>query len=203
MHSIDPLALFYNAFDKLDIGGILWIDSIILNVYTEQGGKLTGGQLLRRTVEASPLQSLEYATSWSLMHYLARYHRKELQSLLQDASQLEPLQRVAPGSLFVKHFGQDYLGTERKLIQHLQSLPYVDPVLNQTHFVVMVQGKRGRKTLVTSSPRELQGYQQQHAVKGVNSASRHFPIVCRQSSLPKHGCVPSNVRMIDADEISA
>lgn len=143
--------------------------------YKQQGGKLTGGQLLRRTVEASPLQSLEYATSWSLMHYLARYHRKELQSLLQDASQLEPLQRVAPGSLFVKHFGQDYLGTERKLIQHLQSLPYVDPVLNQTHFVVMVQGKRGRKTLVTSSPRELQGYQQQHAVKGSQFRIQAFP----------------------------
>ncbi len=134
--------------------------------YKQQQGRSTEGQLIRRAVESRSLDSLGYATSWALIHYFARYQRDEFRACLQDVSQLAPLQSVPLGSVFAKHFSQDCGKTEQDLIAYLSSLPYVNPILNQTHFVMMLQTDK-RETFVTSSPAELQKYQQQNANRGV------------------------------------
>lgn len=126
--------------------------------------QLPDGQLVRGAVESTSLDSLGYATSWALIHYLSRYHRDEFQACLRDVSQLEPLQSVAPASFYAKHFQRDHLTTEQELLNYLKTMPYVNPILNQTHFVMMIQNGK-REVLVTSSPAELRRYQDKHAAR--------------------------------------
>ena len=161
-------------FAPTDLGrGVRWKGVGLVNdlrlhelseFYRAQQSSSTDGRLIRQTVESDRLNSLGYATSWALIHYFARYERDALQSYLRDASRLGPLESVVPGSLFAEHFGTDYQQLETSLIQHLKSLPYVDPVANQTHFVLMIGGAR-REVLVTASPRKLQEFQR-HKVRG-------------------------------------
>ena len=73
-------------------------------------------------------------------------------------SRVGPLESLAPGSLFSEYFGADYGKVEADLIAHLKSLPYVDPIANQTHFVLMMGGPQ-REVVVTSSPLKLQEVQ--------------------------------------------
>ncbi len=54
---------------------------------------------------------------------------------------------------------------EVDLIRYLKTVPYVDPVLNQTHFVMLIQGDT-RQALITSSPVELEKFQRENASKG-------------------------------------
>ena len=61
--------------------------------------------------------------------------------------------------------GGDYARSERELIAYLKTVPYVDPVLNQTHFVMLIQADT-RQALVTSSPVELEKYLRENASKG-------------------------------------
>jgi hypothetical protein len=133
--------------------------------YKSRQGRSTNGQLIRQAIEANTLNSLGYATSWSLIHYLARFQRDEFRECLQAVSRIEPLQSVASGSVFARHVSLDYAKVERDLISYLKTLPYVDPVLNQTHYVMFVQGD-SRQALVTSSPVELEKYHRENASKG-------------------------------------
>jgi hypothetical protein len=133
--------------------------------YKSRRGASTDGQLIRQAIEAKQLDSLGYATSWSIVHYLARYHRDEFRACLQAVSHIEPLQQVPPGSVFAQHVGIDYGNVERELIGYLKTLPYVDPVLNQTHYVMLVQAD-SRQALITSSPLELEKYHRENAAKG-------------------------------------
>jgi hypothetical protein len=133
--------------------------------YKARQGASTNGQLIRQAVEAHTLDSLGYATSWSLIHYLARSHRNELRECLQTVSKIEPLQSMPPGSLFAKHIGMDYAQVERAMIGYLRTLPYVDPVRNQTHYVMLVKADP-RQALITSSPVELESYHRENASKG-------------------------------------
>jgi Protein of unknown function (DUF1570) len=133
--------------------------------YKARRGQDTQGQLIRGAVESNTLDSLGYATSWALIQYLARYHRDEFRNCLQDVSKIEPLQTAALGSIFAKHLGSDYARTEKNLIGYLKTLPYVDPVLNQTHFVMLIQSDQ-RQAIVTSSPTELEKYVRENAAKG-------------------------------------
>ncbi len=80
--------------------------------YQARNGEDTRGQLIRSVVEANTLDSLGYATSWALMHYLARFRRNEFRACLQAVSQIEPLESVPPGSIFAKHVSEDY-GADR------------------------------------------------------------------------------------------
>ena len=54
--------------------------------------------------------------------------------------------------VFGKYFGSDYAAMETDLIKHLQKQPYTNPILNQTHYVVMITVGNSRLTAVTSSP---------------------------------------------------
>ncbi len=40
------------------------------------------------------------------------------------------------------------------MFEHLSNVSYVDPVANQTHYVVMVETSQQRSTVVTASPAE-------------------------------------------------
>lgn len=140
--------------------------------YKGRNGQSTEGQLLSRAIEAQSLDSLGYATSWALIHFLAKSERKAFQDSLVDLSQLEPLQSMPPGTLFAKHFSGNYPEMEHKLIGHLTKLPFVNPVENQTHYVLMVADPR--QVFVTSSPKELQRLHKEHAAKG-KFAIQAFP----------------------------
>ncbi len=118
----------------------------------------SNGQLVRQTVESDSLNSLGYATSWALVNYFARREREAFQACLHEVSRVGPLESMAPGSLFSEYFGADYGQVEADLVTHLKSLPYVDPIANQTHFVLMMGGPQ-REVLVTSSPLKVQAMQ--------------------------------------------
>jgi hypothetical protein len=132
--------------------------------YKARKGESTQGQLLSRAIEAQSLDSLGYATSWALIHYLAKFERKAFQDSLVDLAQLQPLQSIPPGSLFAKHFSGNYPQKEEQLMAHLHSLPFVNPVLNQTHYVLMIADPR--QVFVTSSPVDLQRLHKEHAKPG-------------------------------------
>ncbi|MCA9168069.1 MAG: DUF1570 domain-containing protein, partial [Planctomycetales bacterium] len=132
--------------------------------YKSHGNRSTSGQLIRRAVDTPTLDSLGYATSWAIVHYLARHERDKFNSCLQEASRLGPLEGLPDGSLFGKNVSRDHAQFEDELIAHLQSLPYVNPVLNQTHYLMMIQNDK-REIVITSSPKELKKQIEKHAGK--------------------------------------
>jgi hypothetical protein len=115
----------------------------------------TRGELLRQTVESTSLNSLGYATAWSMVHYLTKRQRKDFRDYLIEISHSKPLEPTASSKLFSQKFGNDFIQLENDLIQHLKSLPYTDPVANQTHYVVLMTDRERRNVLVTSSPAKV------------------------------------------------
>ena len=85
---------------------------------------------------------------------------------MADLSQYEPLDPThemvggKPDPLFVKHFGEDFEKIEHELQAYLTSKKmqseYVDPVENQTYYIVRSVEKKGKafenRTIVTKSP---------------------------------------------------
>ncbi|MDG2383842.1 MAG: DUF1570 domain-containing protein [Pirellulaceae bacterium] len=136
-------------------------------------GKPTSGQLIRKTVEATSLDSLGYATSWALVNYLAKHERANFYAYLRRVSKIGPLETAQPGSLFTEFFGSDYLKLENEVFKHLRTLPYVDPIANQTHYALLIFGKK-RQLMITSSPQQLQLYKRQQA-KGKQFQIKAFP----------------------------
>lgn len=134
---------------------------------------ITNGQLVRRTTEAASLDSLGYATAWAMISYLAKNRRGEFEDYLRHISQLGPLETAEPGSLFVEYFGSDYSAVETKLFKHLSKMDYVDPIANQTHFVLII-GRQRPEIIITSSPQKLQQLQRKR-VKGKAYQIRAFP----------------------------
>ncbi|MBB3209423.1 hypothetical protein FHS27_005263 [Rhodopirellula rubra] len=114
------------------------------------------GSTIRRITSADELDSLDYAYAWGLIHMLSRRHQKELFACILDCSKRRPLEGIeglsvpveSPSEMFTKHFGEDYGDTEQEMNKHLLSLNYVDPVKNQTHYLVI----SGSSVSLTSSP---------------------------------------------------
>lgn len=106
------------------------------------------GHLIEDSVIAGRLTSTGYATSWALTHFLAKNHRAEFHKYVNEVSKLGPLEGdrriehpgVIPGNraLFEKHFGDDYATLEKRLIAHLNKLPYADPFADSPHIVAMI-----------------------------------------------------------------
>lgn len=97
-----------------------------------------------------------------LSHYLATKRKAEFTKYLAEIAQTGPLQGsvvltsqgLVPGNAapFEKRFGSDYVDLEKRLIQHLQKLPYDDPFANMPHFVAMISysdGKRSQREVGT------------------------------------------------------
>ncbi|MCO6458490.1 MAG: DUF1570 domain-containing protein [Pirellulaceae bacterium] len=116
------------------------------------------GDIVQHTVEAARLSSTGYATAWALTHYLAKNQRQQFHDYVRDVSRLGPLegavdvtpQGTVPGNLalFHKHFGQDAIDLERRLVLHLKKQPYQDPFADWPHYVglaIVLEGKRERR----------------------------------------------------------
>ncbi|MDA8744292.1 DUF1570 domain-containing protein [Rubripirellula amarantea] len=121
------------------------------------------GRVVRDLTNANELSSLDYAYSWGLVHMLSRRHQKELFACIAQCSELKPLDGtdlattgvVDSDDVFSKHFGDQYSDLEQELKKHLRSLNYVDPVANQTHYLVITGGR----VIMTSSPESVKEIQ--------------------------------------------
>lgn len=138
-----------------------------LNAYFQiKGGPDAGGDTIQQTVNAPRLTSTGYASAWALTHYLAKNKEQEFFGYLREMSQIEPLndegrlaalqgKRLDNLSLFTKYFGEELGKMEGLMVRHLQKLPYVDPILNQTHYVVKFYSDKGAKVRITTSPQRI------------------------------------------------
>jgi hypothetical protein len=125
------------------------------------------GEIVEQVVGAERLTSSGYAAAWSLTHYLASRQKEKFQNFLRDVARLGPLepreQRAGEVSrrLFDAHFGSDYASIQKALLAHLKSLPYVDPIANQTHYVVLLDSSTMRTAGVTTSPGNARKFQEE------------------------------------------
>jgi hypothetical protein len=140
-----------------------------------EGDDANRDQLVPLAVNARQLDSTGYAASWALTHFLARKHAAKFTRYLQYASQIQPLAErsstvVANSEMdavkkFNELFGDDHTKLSRELVQHLRKLPYKDPVVNQTFYVVTMVVNRGRSAQIsaalTTSPGEVREWQQE------------------------------------------
>ena len=90
-----------------------------------------------------------------MTHYLAKNHREAFREFIRQSSRLQPWEGpgrvVPPGVLpdnvrrFKASFGEDLAEIERRLILHLQQLPYTDPLADWPHFVAVVSVPAGAR----------------------------------------------------------
>lgn len=138
------------------------------------------GEIVQKVVAAESLNSSGYAAAWALTHYLAERQQEKFQRYLREVASLGPLEPGERASgqhtaAFVKHFGDDFAKQQAALVEHLQSLPYVDPIANQTHYVVLLDTSSMRTAGVTTSPAGAQEFQEKVLAKlppNVRAASR-------------------------------
>ncbi len=134
------------------------------------------GQNLHKIVAATELSSLEYAYSWGLIHTLSKRRQKELFACVRKCSEFRPMDGLpssgpevaeqsvpSPEEVFTTHFGDDFSGLEREMIRHLTSLNYVDPVANQTHYIVIAAGR----VYMTTSPERVQEIRKQMIIGNI------------------------------------
>lgn len=142
--------------------------SRFMNARRDAGGK---GEIVDQVVGAQRLTSSGYAAAWSLTHYLASRQKEKFHNYLRAVAELDPLEPreglAGPESrkLFVEHFGDDYAALEEGLVTHLKSLPYVDPIANQTHYVVLLESTTRRTAGVTTSPAGARQFQEETLTK--------------------------------------
>ncbi|HET6879976.1 MAG TPA: DUF1570 domain-containing protein [Pirellulales bacterium] len=128
----------------------------------------SGGELTAPTIEAERLDSKGYAAAWALTHFLAERRQGPLFSLLKEVSGRGPLAHFTESQnveLFRKHFADDFAILDSQIAKHLQKLPYEDPIANQTHYVVMMQGGGLRGYIITTSPKAAKDWQQDQSSK--------------------------------------
>jgi len=154
------------------------------------------GQLVAQTVGAARLTSTGYAAAWALTHYLAKNHREAFHECVRRYSRLKPWEgpgRVVPPGVvpdnvrrFKETFGEDLADIERRLILHLQQLPYTDPLADWPHFVVVVSvpaGARARREAnVFHVPEQAERWRREFVARtpeeerpGIQSAVHPFP----------------------------
>jgi hypothetical protein len=129
------------------------------------------GEMVENVAGAARLTSAGYAAAWSLTHYLASRKQEAFQDYLRDIARLGPLEpsagreTSARDELFARHFGTDFARLEDDLVEHLRSLPYVDPIANQTHYVVLIDTSVMRSAAVTTSPANVRKWQEDTLTK--------------------------------------
>jgi hypothetical protein len=150
------------------------------------------GTLLKKTVEAQELDSNGYAMAWGLVHYLANKKPEELHAYLAEVSRFAPLDESVepaagkPDELFVKHFGSDLRRIESSIQTYLtgkkMQAAYVDPIANQTHYLLKCVVKKGqgfeRTIQVTLSPGETKKWKEEQEEKYGKNASI-YTIICK------------------------
>ncbi|TWT93002.1 DUF1570 domain-containing protein [Neorhodopirellula pilleata] len=112
-----------------------------------------------RIVTADSLDSLDYAYSWSLIHMMSKRHQNELFACIRDCSGLKPFEGTAlaqgsetdPEAVYRRHITQSDAEIAEELTKHLKSLNYVNPIANQTHYLIVA----GSRVYLTSSPERV------------------------------------------------
>ena len=149
------------------------------------------GEAVRTLVQANDLNSSGYALAWGLVHYLANEEPEKFRAYLKDLSTYRPLDRTRRNLTgrtdpnFVKHFGEDYAALEQAIQQHLTSksmeAEYVDPIENQTHYVVRSVQKKGRafrvSLIVTTSPAAAKQWKEEQ--EAGNKKAKFFTKICK------------------------
>jgi hypothetical protein len=135
--------------------------------YFKQRGAAQPGELIREVVSAKQLTAEGYAVAWGLVHYLEKMQQDNFFAYLREVSQLGPLEEPPADNLplFTKHFGSDLARLEEGLLKHLQKMPYVDPIENQTHFVGMLITSGRKSAMVTTSPAALSRWRDELAAE--------------------------------------
>lgn len=122
-----------------------------------------GGTLqIRDVINAEQLDSLGYARSWALVHYLGQRNSRNLFAMLRDMSRtIEPGgERPEPGAFFAKHFG-DIDDLDERVMSHLKETPYNDPIANQTHYVALAKSETRLLGIAAISPKVITQWQQE------------------------------------------
>ncbi len=127
----------------------------------------SGGGLVRQTVESDQLDSTGYAAAWALTHYLTKRRPEQFFDYLREVSRIGPLEgdEIDGAGLFAKHFGPDFGAIENALTDYLKTLPYVDPIANQTHYVGVIETQLRRSWIVALSPASIRQWQQETVVQ--------------------------------------
>ena len=122
------------------------------------------GDFLKSTVMAEQLNSDGYASAWAITYFLAEHRPRQFFEYLSEVEKIGPLGALSTDQqleLFETHFGEDWARLETELFNRLKRLPYVDPVLNQPHYVVLMKAGGKRATVITSSPASIPEARQQ------------------------------------------
>jgi hypothetical protein len=125
---------------------------------TRPAGSGTTGSLTEWIIAADKIDADGYAWSWALTHFLGERRREPFNKYLTDVTKFAPLEKsdaATRKALFIKHFGDDFAKLDKDLLAHLYSLPYVDPVENMTHYVIMVTTPSQRSYRMTASPGDI------------------------------------------------
>lgn len=160
--------------------------------------KDANGELVAQTIGAARLTSTGYATAWALTHYLAtnKGQVEGFRHYLHEVSRLGPLEAqghvVPPGLIaenvrgFKEFLSPDLAELERRLLLHLNQLPYVDPFADWPHFVGLLSLPAGRRVrreaTVFHTPEQAEKWCREAAEllpaeqrAGVASSVRQFP----------------------------
>jgi len=104
-----------------------------------------------------------YAWAWALSHFLGEKRREPFFKYVAEVAKLGPLEKMDESKqreLFSSHFGVDRVKLSIDMVGHLRKLPYVDPIENMTHYVVLIRYPLGGFVYsgyeVTPSPTEIQ-----------------------------------------------
>jgi hypothetical protein len=149
------------------------------------------GEVLKKLVEADEIDADGYALAWGLVHYLATKKPEQFTAFMADLSKYEPLDAATrplqgrADALFNKHFGTDYAGLEREIQAYLTSKPmqaeYIDPIENQTHYVVRSVQKIGRsfqvQLVITTSPAAAKEWKEEQ--ESANNKATYSTKVCK------------------------
>ena len=153
--------------------------------------KAGSGKPLESLVQSSEIDADGYALAWGLVHYLATKKRDEFRAYLTDISKYEPLDPATqpltgrPDPCFVKHFGSDFAALEKEIQEYLTSksmqAEYVDPMENQTHYIVQSIEKKGRvfgiQLVITTSPAAAKKWKEKE--EAANKKANFYTIVCK------------------------
>ena len=125
------------------------------------------GSTVEAVISTPDFESDGYAWSWALTHFLGEKKREPFYKYVAAVSKLGPFEKLNDTEqrlLFAEYFGGDFDKLSTDLIAHLKKLPYVDPIENMTHYVVMltypVGGGVSRSYTVTASPTEVEQIRQ-------------------------------------------
>lgn len=149
--------------DQLPVRTVKWKEAGMVNdlrMHDLLRTRATNGDIIRTVISAKSLTAHGYSVAWGLTHYLAQKRPKEFAAYLSDVRKKPPLSRMSkvkwrgPDPLFVKHFGDEFDVIERQVQRHLTSKKvqkaYLDPYVNQTHYVVSVTYKKVRTYYTTA-----------------------------------------------------